>query len=183
MDAYPYLKFLHVVFASLWLGGGIAMIVLGLAAMRARDDQRLVQVVLQVVWLADRLFVPASLLTLVFGVAMAWMAWSFLDLWIVLGLAGFLATFVTGVFVIKPMTERVAAIVAAEGATAPAVALGRRILRTAVFDYTAIVLVVAVMVLKPAAGDVLLLGIMAATLLVAATVCLVPPRGAAASAG
>ncbi len=182
MDFYPYAKFLHILFAALWIGGGVAMIMLGIAAARARDDDRLVRVVLQVVWLAERLFVPASLLTVAFGVVMVWLAHSFRELWILLGLAGFAATFVTGVFIIKPMAEKVAAMAATEDASPATAALGRRILRTSVFDYVAIVLVAAVMVLKPTAADVGLLVAMGAILVGAGLVCFIRPRGATAMA-
>lgn len=182
MDFYLFAKFLHILSAAVWIGGGIAMIMLGIAAARARDDDRLVRVVLQVVWLAERLFIPASVLTVTFGVVMVFLAHSFRELWILLGLAGFAATFVTGVFIIKPMAEKVAAIAAAEGASPGAAALGRRILRTSVFDYVAIVLVAAVMVLKPAADDVGLLLAMGAILVAAGFVCLVRPRRATAMA-
>lgn len=176
MDFYPYAKLLHIVFAALWIGGGIAMILLGLAAARSRDDDRLVRVVLQVVWLSERLFIPSSLLTVTFGAAMVWLAHSFADLWVLLGLGGFAATFVTGVFIIKPMADKVAATFAAEGSSPAAASLSRRILRTAIFDYTAILLVVVVMVFKPTAADVGLLAAMAAILVVAGLTCLVQPR-------
>ncbi len=182
MEFYPYAKFLHILFAALWIGGGVAMIMLGIAAARARDDGRLVSVVLQVVWLAERLFIPASVLAVTFGIVMVFLAHSFRELWILLGLAGFAATFVTGVFIIKPMAEKVAAIAAAEGASPAAAALGRRILRTSVFDYVAIVLVAAVMVLKPTAADVGLLLAMGAILVGAGFVCLIRPRRATAMA-
>lgn len=181
MDAYSLAKLLHLVAASFWIGGGVAMILLGLAASRARDDQRLVQVVLQVVWLSERFFIPSSILTVIFGATMVWFAHSFDDLWIVLGLGGFALTFVTGVFIIKPMAEKVAATFAAEGASAAAAALSRRILRTAIFDYTAILLVVVVMVLKPDATDLGTLTTLAVILLLAGAICLPQPRRAAAA--
>ncbi|MBX3574684.1 MAG: DUF2269 family protein [Mesorhizobium sp.] len=179
MEAYSLAKLLHIVAASFWIGGGVAMILLGLAASRARDDQRLVHVVLQVVWLSERFFIPSSILTVIFGATMVWLAHSFAELWILLGLGGFALTFVTGVFIIKPMAEKVAATFASEGASSTAATLSRRILRTAIFDYTAILLVVGVMVLKPTAADIGLLAAMAAILVVAGLTCLVQPRRAA----
>ncbi|CAG0964061.1 hypothetical protein RHIZO_00858 [Rhizobiaceae bacterium] len=182
MDFYPYAKLLHIIFAAFWIGGGVAMILLGFAAALARDDDRLVRVVLQVVWLSERFYIPSSLLTVIFGAAMVWFAHSFADLWIVLGLGGFALTFVTGVFIIKPMAEKVAATFATEGSSPTAAAISRRILRTAVFDYVAIVLVAAVMVLKPTAADVGLLLAMGAILVGAGLVCLARPRRATAIA-
>ena len=161
MDWYSAAKLLHIVFAMVWFGGGMAMIVLGWSALRSRDDGAFVHVVRQVVFLAERVFVPASLLTLVFGIVMAWLVHGFRDLWIILGLVGFAATFMTGVFVIKPMAERVAA---TKAVTPETPALCRRIIETSSFDYVVIFLVIAVMVLKPTAADVAVLGAMAAIL-------------------
>jgi hypothetical protein len=61
--------------------------------------------------LATRLFIPASLTVVVFGIALVIEsdAWTFEYLWIVLGLVGFAATFVTGLFMIKPASERIGA--------------------------------------------------------------------------
>jgi hypothetical protein len=51
--------------------------------------------------LGNVLFMPASLATLVSGLAMAWFWVGFSDLWVVIGLAGAAATFLTGVLLIK----------------------------------------------------------------------------------
>jgi uncharacterized membrane protein len=181
MDWYLYTKLFHIVFAAFWIGGGVAMILLGAAAAFANDDRQLVRVVQQVVFLSERFFIPSSLLTVILGAAMVWMAHSFSDLWIVLGLAGFAATFVTGVAIIRPMAVRVASIVAGQGETPEAAALCRRILRTACFDYIAILLVAAVMVLKPTADDVALLSTFAAILVASAIWFIGLPRRAVAA--
>lgn len=96
-----------------------------------------------------------------FGLVMCWFWVGFTDLWIVIGLAGYAATFLIGMLVFKPAGERMAAIVAKEGVTEAALAEGRRTLRFARLDY-AVMVVVADMVLKPGAGDVAILGAMAA---------------------
>src|SRR5688572_5087117 len=126
MDWYLYSKLLHITFATLWFGGGVCMIVLGWAALRARDDSELVRVVRQVVYLSERFFIPSSLLTVIFGAIMAWLTQGFGDLWIILGLVGFAITFATGVFLIKPMAEQVTAMVKTDGATPAAAAACRR---------------------------------------------------------
>jgi uncharacterized membrane protein len=182
MDWYLYAKLGHIVFAALWLGGGVAMILLGIAAAMARDDAKLVGVVLQVVYLSERFFIPSSLLTVIFGAVMVWMAHSFTTLWIVLGLVGFAATFVTGVGIIKPAADKVAAMVRESGPTPAAAALCRRILRTSVFDYVMILMVVAIMVLKPAAENTVLLATMAGIVLLAGLALFAGGRRAAVAA-
>ena len=54
--------------------------------------------------------------------------WAFDQLWVLLGLAGFAATFLTGLLVIKPESERIAADLARDGMT-PGVAhaIGRHV--------------------------------------------------------
>ncbi len=177
MDWYLYAKLGHIVFAALWIGGGVAMIVLGLAAAMANDDNRLIGVIQQVVFLSERFFIPSSLLTVILGAIMVWLGHSFADLWILLGLAGFAATFVTGVAIIKPAADGVAKMVRDGGNTPAAAALCRRILRVSVFDYVMIVLVVAIMVIKPTAADQVTLAVMAAVLLFAGLAIFARPRG------
>jgi uncharacterized membrane protein len=164
MDWYLYSKLLHITFATLWFGGGVCMIVLGWAALRARDDSDLVRVVRQVVYLSERFFIPSSLLTVIFGAVMAWLIDGFGELWIILGLVGFGITFATGVLIIKPMADRVAAMVRQEAAMAAMAALCRRILYTSTFDFVVIFLVVAVMVLKPSYEDIVTLAVLAVIL-------------------
>lgn len=152
MDYYLVFKFLHVLSAIVWLGGGFCLALLGIVAASKKDDAELLRVVNSVVFLGNRLFMPASLLTVVFGVIAAYLANTFDQLWVLLGLAGFAAAFLTGTFILKPTSDRIAAKVA-EGKQAEAVALGHRVLQTAKFDYTVMTVVIADMVLKPGYGD------------------------------
>ena len=46
-------------------------------------------------------------------------AWSFDQLWIVLGLVGFATTFCTGLFLLKPTTDRIAAQMERDGGMTP----------------------------------------------------------------
>ena len=73
----------------------------------------------------------------------------FSELWVIIGLCGYAAAFVTGTFVLKPWTQKIAAMLARDGITPAAVALGRRTLRFGKFDYIVMAIVVADMVLKP----------------------------------
>ena len=93
MDWYVLFKFLHVTSAVIWIGGAFIMIMLGVKADRAKDDAEIVGVVRQVAWAADRIYVPASIATLVFGpqapfhFSVVWLAllpvvaWCFRDEW------------------------------------------------------------------------------------------------------
>ena len=69
-------------------------------------------------WLATRVFIPVSLIVVVAGILLVIEGpWAFDQLWVLLGLAGFAATFLTGLLVIKPDSERIAADLARDGMT------------------------------------------------------------------
>ena len=96
MDLYSFCKFLHVLSAVLWVGGGFIFVVLGVSASRLNDPVEIVSVVRNVAFLANRFFIPSSLATLVFGLITAFLGSLYGTLWIWIGLAGFAATFATG---------------------------------------------------------------------------------------
>jgi hypothetical protein len=78
------------------------------AADRARSNEQLGRVIENVAFLSPRLLVPSSLAALVFGAIAAYLAWNLSYLWILLGLAGFAATFATGILVAAPRAAALA---------------------------------------------------------------------------
>jgi uncharacterized membrane protein len=183
MDTYLAVKYLHIIFVIIWLGGGFAMVFLGARANRAKDETDLVHIVQDVIYLAGHLFVPSSLLVFVFGAIAAWLNWSFDTLWIDIGIVGFILTFVTGLFVLMPRANKVGALLKAEGISREVVDRSRQILRIAQFDFVMLYIVVADMVLKPTAEDTAVLVVMAAVLIAGAAIFLpqarLPSRAAA----
>lgn len=161
MDWYSIVKFLHVVSAMVWLGGGFTLLLLALLADRAGDSEGMMQVMQWVGRIGNRLFMPASLLTLVFGAILCWFWAGFSDLWIVIGLAGYFVSFCIGVLVFKPSADRMKEMLAREGISPAAIASARRILQIAKFDYTVMLIIVSAMVLKPSASDTPILAGMA----------------------
>lgn len=174
MTWYDVFKFLHVGAAVIWIGGAFIMIMLGVRADRARNDAEIVGVVRQVAWSAERIYVPASVATLIFGLIAAWLGALWGNLWIILGLVGVAATIALGILVLTPRAKRVEAGFASAGVTADVVAVSREILTIAKFDAVLLFTVIADMVLKPEATDWLVLVLMAAAILVAAAVWLTP---------
>jgi uncharacterized membrane protein len=162
MDVYLIFKLLHVLSAVAWVGGGLCLMVLGLFAS-SRDDAEMLRVIESVAFMGNRWFMPASLLTVIFGAIATFFGPGFGELWILLGLAGFAAAFVTGTFVFKPQSDELVALIA-EGRQAEAVSIGRRLLNVAKFDYTVMFLVISDMVLKPGLHDVPVLAFMAVVL-------------------
>jgi hypothetical protein len=111
--------------------------------------------------LGNRLFMPASMLTLLTGLVLCWLWIGFAELWIIVGLIGFATTTAVGSMIYKPTADRMAAMIARDGVTPAALDVGRRILKIARLDYTVMLIVIADMVLKPTSGDTAILATMA----------------------
>ena len=170
MDWYSIVKFGHVICALIWVGGGFAMMLNGVFAVRAGDAEGTMRAIRLSSDLGGRLMVPASMLTLVFGLVLCWFWVGFTDLWIIIGLAGYAATFLIGLLYFKPNSERLAAMVERDGVTPAALEDGKAMLKVARFDYAVMTVVVADMVFKPTSGDTILLTAMAVVLLAGAEV-------------
>lgn len=166
MTRYEIFLFLHISAAIIWIGSGFLLNVQGARADRRRDHEGIRRVLDDAGSLANVVFIPASLAALVTGLVLVFDGpWSFDQLWIVLGLAGFAATFVTGLFVLKPRSEQLAAVVERDGGLSPeALVRARQLMILARSDYVVLFLVVADMVLKPTTDDVGTLVAMAAIL-------------------
>jgi hypothetical protein len=168
MTLYDLLLFVHIAATIVWIGAGFLSLVLG-TSYAARDDEPAMQRFLKdQEWLALRLFVPASLTVLLLGIALVIEseAWTFDQLWIVLGLIGFAATFVTGLFLIKPASERIGAQMEREGGRlTPALRTEiRKLIVKSRVDYVVLTLVVFDMVAKPTGDDTVMLIAMGAIL-------------------
>jgi uncharacterized membrane protein len=176
MDWYSIVKFLHVTSAILWLGGGFVLVLLAVRAERSGDPQALMLNIRNTAALGMVLFMPASLATLLTGIMLAALWTGFSDLWIMIGLGGAAATFLTGLLFIKPVGDRLNAMVAQNGVTPAVLEEGRKLLRIAKFDYTVMIVIIADMVLKPTASDPAILGAMGALIVAGALLFLVPRR-------
>ena len=174
MDWYTILKFMHVATSTVWVGGGFLLALVAIRAERADDREAMLVNMRNTGALGNLVFVPAALLTLVFGLLMCWFWLGFSDLWILIGIAGYATTFAIGAGIMKPTSDRLTAIVEKEGMNAPALAIGRRMLQIAKFDYTVMLVIVAAMVLKPTLNDIVIVGAMAAVLVAGAVLFLIP---------
>ena len=155
MTFYELILLIHIAAAITWIGTGFGLLVLATRADRARDDAHLGALFADMGGLANTLFIPASLTVLAAGIVLTIDSWSFGDLWIVLALFGYAATFVTGAFFLGPSGEKIGAQIAADGGPTPATVLGmRRVLTLARLDYIVLISVVVLMVLKPTGDDV-----------------------------
>ncbi len=164
MDWYSIVKFLHIASATLWVGGGFALMLLAVRAQRAGNIEGVLQAMRATGELGNRFFAPMSMLTLLFGLIMCGFWIGFSDLWVLIGLAGYATTFCIGMFIFKPTADRMAGMIARDGVTPAALAQGQRILSAAHFDYSVMLVIIAAMVLKPTVHDIVILGGMALVL-------------------
>jgi uncharacterized membrane protein len=169
MSYYEILLFLHIAGATVWLGTGFALQALFLRAKKTDDTVLIARLSANTEWLAQRIFIPTALIVVLLGVLLTIEGpWTFDQLWIVLGLAGFAATVLLGVSQIEPTGKRLHAAMAEYGpADARTMRHGDRIDALTKLDLVLLFVVVFDMALKPTADDVGTLVIGGAALLLA----------------
>jgi uncharacterized membrane protein len=179
MSLYELFLTAHILGAIAWIGSGFLLLVLANRAARTTDGEALGRIIDDTADLANKLFIPASLVTLAMGIALTIEGpWSLGYLWIALGLAGFLATFLTGLLVMKPRGDAIAEMRRREGRMTPAATYeARRMLVLGRTDYLVLGLVVIDMAIKPSGDDVGVLVVMALLLLAGITYVLAAYRG------
>jgi hypothetical protein len=191
MTWYELFLFIHISATIVWIGAGVLSLLLATTYDRESDEVAIKRFLHDQEWLAMKLFVPASLTVVIMGIAMVIEsdAWSFSYLWIVLGLIGYAATFVTGFFFIRPKSERIGAEMEQQGGrlTPGLRASIRKLIVTARVDYVTFALVILDMVVKPTGDDTGLLIAMAVIFLagvayIAMSVRAIEPRPQPASA-
>jgi len=148
---YAIFRVVHVVVAVFWVGGGLTLTILGLRAQRLNDPREVVTVAGQAAFVGEKLFAPAGLVVLLMGIAMVIngdVGWN--HFWVIAGLVGYAATFVTGVGVLSPLAKKITRSAEQHGPEHPeTLALIDRILLIVRVDVSVLLLVVADMVLKP----------------------------------
>ncbi len=153
MSYYEILLFLHVTAAIVWLGSGLFLQLLVFRADKTGDMPLTKGIAANSAWMAQRLFIPASLSVLVLGILLTIEGpWSFGDLWIVLGLVGYVVSFLVGIGFIEPEGKRIHAAMEAGQAERAAYHV-RRINTVSRMGLAVLYLVVAAMALKPTADD------------------------------
>lgn len=110
----PWIHFLHVSAAVVWLGGGVMLSIVGIRARRSSDRAVVGEFARLLSYAGLRVFTPSVLVVLATGLwlVLAGSEWSFGQAWILLALAAFGAAFAIGaVFLSRSALrlERVAA--------------------------------------------------------------------------
>ena len=166
MSLYELLLFVHISAAIVWIGAGLLIQVQAARANKIDYRDNLKRILDDVNGLTFSVFIPSSLTVVVFGVLLVIQsdAWEFDQLWIVLGLLGYFATFGTGVAVLRPRSERLAEAIEQEGFSARVIKQMRELLVLGRIDFVVLTLVVFNMVVKPTGDDAGVLAAMAVVL-------------------
>jgi uncharacterized membrane protein len=150
MTGTDILKFFHVFFAIVWVGGGVMFQVL-LARAKMAGPEVVGHFNELAEWTSSRIFMPSSFLTLGFGIATVIAGgYEWAEMWINIGFAGFALSAIIGMAVLGPTAKKMKALVTERGPNDPVVAhMARRLDLFGRIDLITLIVVVFVMVTKP----------------------------------
>lgn len=125
---YELLLTVHVIAAIVWLGGSAIMHVIGRRALKRGDGAALAATSQEINLIASRLYPIAAIVLLIAGIGLVHETGyaSFGDPWVVLGLAGWGASFLVGVAFYGPHDARLQRLVTESGPADPGVATNVR---------------------------------------------------------
>jgi uncharacterized membrane protein len=156
MDLFLLLKLVHVLLAILWVGGAAVLTFVIMVVDRDRNDEATLSAVSHMALAGQRIFGPGSMLTILTGLALAWMGGYGFAAWTVLSAAIVAVTTTLGLTVLGPTSGKCVALWK-QGDTAGAARLGRKVMHVVKADLLAQFAIIALMVLKPGWTDPLLL--------------------------
>ena len=153
MSWFDLLLFVHVSMAVIWVGGGLMMQFFGLRASMSGDPSRMATLGEDIEWIANRVFIPGSLLAFVSGILLVVESdfYGFGDDWIVIGLALYATTFFAGLLFLGPEAGRIGELM--EEGSPDAGPRTLRLIMLARLDLVLLFLLVYDMAVKPDFGD------------------------------
>jgi uncharacterized membrane protein len=147
---YQWYLAIHILAAVIWVGGDAVTQIYAVRAMASNDASRIAGFSADIAWVGTRLFLPASLVLVIFGFLLVDEgSWSY-DFWVVFGIVVWAFSALVGSLFLGPESGRIADAVEAHGADSPEV--GRRIARTLMIsriELFLLILAVLDMALKP----------------------------------
>jgi uncharacterized membrane protein len=148
---YSLFKAGHVLFAVIWVGGGVSIMIHAIRAQRADKPEDIVTVAKQAAFMGEKVFAPVGLVTFLLGIAMMInSSWGWGHFWIIAGLIGYASTFIVGIAILSPLAKKIDESAEKNGPTHPeTIALIERIMLIGRFDVAVLLLVVLDMVTKP----------------------------------
>lgn len=150
---YEFLLFVHVLAAVVWVGGGFALNVLGTRLVKASNPDAIAGFARQSAFIGSRIFAPVSALLFLAGVLMTIDRWDFQDLWIAIGVVGFLYSFITGAAILGPLSGKTANLIAERGAgDSQVIANIKKLFLFGRIEMLVMIVVIAAMTVKPTLG-------------------------------
>ncbi len=150
---YQWLLTVHILAAIVWVGGAFTVQMMAIRVARDPDPARLAGFSRDVEMIGMRVFLPSSLVLLVFGF---WLVhegnWSLSEGWLTFGLIVIAISIVTGAAFLGPESGRIAKVIDADGPASPE-ARRRidRIFLVSRIELVLLLLVVVAMAAKPGA--------------------------------
>jgi uncharacterized membrane protein len=150
---YNELKFVHVLAAIVWVGGGATAQVYALLAVRTNDPAKVAAFAGDTEFVGTRIFLPAALILLVSGILTVHEssgAWGYGQGWVQFGLVVITISILTGAGFLGPESGRIARATKAGGVESAEVqARIRRIFLVSRVELVLLMAVVFDMVVKP----------------------------------
>jgi uncharacterized membrane protein len=151
VSLYDLLKFIHVLAAASWVGGAAVGIVQGAWVRRKNDPNDFSSFIDFQAYLGTRYFAPLAIVVVAAGVGMVLdsPAWDFTDTWIIIGIALYLVSVLTGSLYLGPQSEKIKeGLASGPPDTALQARINNVVLATRI-DMVVLIAVVADMVIKP----------------------------------
>jgi uncharacterized membrane protein len=153
MSFYEFLVTVHVLFAILWVGGGVTIHILVRRALKLPDPQRRHETMSELEAVGDKFYPAFSILLIIAGILLVTReegGFEFSDTFIQIGLTGWVLSFLIGIGFYAREGKRRAAMVESEGADSPNVAASiKRTANVNAFELLILILVVIDMTTKP----------------------------------
>ena len=150
VSTYQWYLMVHILGAVVWVGGGVAMQLQAFRIIRESNSTRVAGFAKDGEWIGTRVFMPASLLLLIFGFLLIHEGhWGY-PFWIIFPLAVFAYSALAGALFFGPEAGRIGKLVDAQGADSPEVQRRiKRLLAYSRIETVLLVLVVIDMTIKP----------------------------------
>ena len=148
--SYLWLKAVHVLAVTMWLGGAMSLVTITSLLTRDLDRQKLAAIAEVCDFVGARLVAPAAGTTIVAGLVNVWNGHVRLDLWVLVGIGLALLVLAVGATILRLGFRRLVELLNDPQPQTVAVAeLTKRVRTIGAFVTLLLVVTVVVMVLKP----------------------------------
>lgn len=147
---YQWYLAVHILAAVLWVGGAFTIQLLAIRASRPGGRIQLASLSAEIEWVGTRVFIPSSLILVIFGFLLVGKGDWDMEGWIVFALVVWIASFVVGAGFLGPQSGKLSADIERHGPDSPqALERLQRIFLVSRVELVFLILVVLDMALKP----------------------------------